>query len=654
MEFNTTLIPRSLIFGNPEHIGANISPNGRFMSFLAPCEGVLNVHVVERGEDLSEAKPVTNEKTRPLREYYWSAGGDEILYVQDKGGDENFLLYAVNLETGADRKLTDFEGVRVYIYRSSWSRPNELLIGINNRDKSWHDPYIINIKTGELRKLFDNTGQFDGILADSDFKIRFVTRSTEDGGREILTYRNGKTKLFTKIGFEDNVTTWATGLSADGKTLFMSDSRERNTSALVAIDLASGNAKVIGEDARADVGDTISDPVTDKVLAYSVNYMKSEWTAVDHTVEEDLEFLNENLLGEWEVKGQTKDNAIWVIGNDPVTEPTRALIYDRDAKSLSEFYVGRPALVGAPLPEVYPIKLKSRDGLTLVSYLSLPKGSDKDGDGRPDKPLPLVLNVHGGPWSRDRYRYHPESVWLTNRGYATLQVNYRGSTGFGKNFINAAEREWGGKMHDDLIDAVQWAINSGITTADKVAIIGGSYGGYATMVGMTFTPETFACGVNVVGVTNLITFMDTTPAYWDSSRELIYRRVGDPRTEEGKAFLASRSPVNKADEIKRPILIAQGANDPRVNRAESDQMVHAMMTKNIPVTYVLYPDEGHGFARPMNRISFYAIAEAFFAKSLEGRFEPVGLDFKGSTLEVVTGTENVSGLEDALEAEKSN
>jgi dipeptidyl aminopeptidase/acylaminoacyl peptidase len=647
-ESTTTLIPRDVIFGNPERAGADISPDGKYMSFLAPHDGVLNVYVVERGKDLSEARHVTNEKVRPLRRYYWSPSSEEILYVQDNGGDENFLLHAVNIETGVERKLTDFEGVRVFLYRSSWSRPDELLIGINDRDKSWHDPYILNIKTGELTRVFENNDQFDGIYADEHFNIRFVTRATEDGGQEVLRYDHGKTELFTKIGFEDSLTTGPAGLSADGKTLFMIESRERNTSALVAIDLVTGTTTVIGADERADIGGIISDPVTDKVLAYSVNYLKNEWTAVDSSVEADPKFLNENLKGEWGVQGQTRDNTIWIIGNDPVTEPARTLIYDRTAQSLSEFYVGRPALIGAPLPEVYPLELKSRDGLTLVSYLTLPKGSDLDGNGIPDQPLPMVLNVHGGPWTRDGYGYHPESVWLSNRGYATLQVNYRGSSGFGKNFINAGDREWGGKMHDDLLDAVNWAVKRGVTTADKVAIYGGSYGGYATMVGMTFTPETFACGVNIVGVTNLNTFMNTIPAYWDSFREQMYRRVGDPRTEEGRAFLASRSPVNKAGEIKRPLLIAQGANDPRVNKDESDQMVQAMKEKHIPVTYVLYPDEGHGFARPANRLSFYAIAEAFLSECLGGHFEPAGDDFKDSSLKVVTGIENVPGLKDAL------
>jgi dipeptidyl aminopeptidase/acylaminoacyl peptidase len=293
-------------------------------------------------------------------------------------------------------------------------------------------------------------------------------------------------------------------------------------------------------------------------------------------------------------------------------------------------------------------EIKARDGLTLVSYLSLPPGSDANGDGIPDAPVPLVLNVHGGPWARDDYGFDPEHQWLANRGYAVLGVNYRGSTGFGKSFINASNKEWAGKMHDDLLDAVEWAVAQKITTADKVAIYGGSYGGYATLVGLTFTPHTFACGVDIVGPSNLATLLATIPPYWKSFFEEFATRVGDPRTEEGKKLLEERSPLTRVDAIKKPLLIAQGANDPRVKQAESDQIVQSMKDKGLPVTYVLYPDEGHGFARPANRTSFYAIAEGFLAQCLGGRYEPVGDDFKGPNVQVPEGAQHVPGLPDAL------
>jgi dipeptidyl aminopeptidase/acylaminoacyl peptidase len=642
------LIPRSLIFGNPERSGAQVSPDGSYLSFLAPRDGVMNVWVVERGKSLSEARPLTNERVRPIRSYYWAGNGEDILYTQDKGGDENFLLYAVNAKTGKERTLTDFKGVRVMVMGASWKRPDELLVGINNRDAAFHDPWLLNIRTGSLTKLFDNTERFAGFIADEDLTIRYALRAMPDGGQEVLKYDNGKTSPFETIGFEDSQSTGPAGLTADGRTMYWTESRGRDTAALLAIDLATGQRKVVGEDRRADVGSSITDPETGRVLAYGVDYLKSEWRTVDPSVRADIDFLNRSLKGQWSVQSQTRDNNVWIVGNDPVTAPSSAMVYDRKAKTLTELYVGRPALAGAPLPDVCPVEIKSRDGLTLVSYLTLPKGSDTNGDCRPEQPVPLVLNVHGGPWARDGYGYDAESVWLSNRGYASLQVNFRGSTGFGKNFVNAADKQWGRKMHDDLIDGVDWAIKQGIAKADKVAIYGGSYGGYATLWGATNTPDRFACGVAIVAPSNLNTLLESVPAYWESYKAQLYRRVGDPRTPEGRALLNERSPLTYVQNISKPLLIGQGANDPRVKQAEADQIVSAMQAKKIPVTYVLYPDEGHGFARPMNRTSFYAVSEAFLSQCLGGRFEAVGNDFRGSTIKVPHGAEFVPGLKEAL------
>jgi dipeptidyl aminopeptidase/acylaminoacyl peptidase len=339
---------------------------------------------------------------------------------------------------------------------------------------------------------------------------------------------------------------------------------------------------------------------------------------------------------------------VWTVATDDALAPATSYLYDRKATKLTKLFDQRPALAKSPLVPMQSLELKARDGLTLVSYLSLPPGSDKNGDGRPDAPVPLVLNVHGGPWARDYYGFDNEHQWLANRGYAVLSVNYRGSTGFGKGFINASNKEWAGKMHDDLLDAVNWAITEKIALADKVAIYGGSYGGYATLVGVTFTPDTFACGVDIVGPSNLQTLLSSIPPYWKSFFEEFAVRVGDPRTEEGKKLLAERSPLSRVEAIKKPLLIAQGANDPRVKQAEADQIVKAMKDKKLPVTYVLYPEEGHGFARPTNRVSFYAIAEGFLSQCLGGRYEPIGNDFKGANLKVLEGAEHVPGLADAL------
>lgn len=641
---DTPLIPRNAIFGNPERAGAQVSPDGKYISFLAPLNGVLNVWVVERGKPLTQARALTSEKVRPIRRYFWAENGQDILFAQDKGGDENFLLYAVNVAQGTERTLTDFKGVRVLAYGGSIKRPDEVVIGINDRDKAYHDPYLLNVRTGQLKKLLENTEKWSRFLVDDDLEIRLVSRSTPDGGFQVFRFDNGKATPFETIGFEDSQTTQPGSFTFDGRTLYWLESRGRNTSALLAIDLASGQKRVVAEDPRADVGGSIIDPATGKVLAYGVDYLKNEWHAVDPAVKADIDFLDAKLEGTWAVQSQTRDNRIWLVGNDPVTAPGKVMVYDRAARKLDLLYVGRPALAGVTLPKVCPVEIKARDGLTLVSYLTLPVGTDNDGDCKPDRPLPLVVNVHGGPWARDEHGYDSQSIWMADRGYASLRVNFRGSTGFGKDFINKGDREWGRKMHDDVIDGVDWAVRGGIARADKVAIYGGSYGGYAALWGMTNTPDKFACGVAIVAPSNLDTLLASIPPYWESIREQFYRRMGDPRTAEGKALLKERSPLYYAGNIKKPLLIGQGANDPRVKVAEADQILAAMEARKIPVTYVLYPDEGHGFARPANRTSFYAVTEAFLSQCLGGRFQPVGDDFKGSSIQIPKGKEFVPGL----------
>jgi dipeptidyl aminopeptidase/acylaminoacyl peptidase len=350
------------------------------------------------------------------------------------------------------------------------------------------------------------------------------------------------------------------------------------------------------------------------------------------------------------VTSRTLDDSTWTVAFLVDNSPARSYLYDRKAKKAMFLFTNRKALEGLPLAHTFPRVIKSRDGLDLVSYLTLPPWSDQDGNGRPDRPLPMVLLVHGGPWARDTWGLDPEHQWLANRGYAVLSVNYRGSTGFGKAFINAANREWAGKMHVDLLDAADWAVREGIALKDKIAILGGSYGGYAVLVGLTFTPDVFACGVDIVGPSSLVTLLNTIPPYWEPAIAMFTTRVGDHRTEEGRKFLESRSPLSFVDRIQRPLLIGQGANDPRVKQSEADQIVAGMQRKGIPVTYVLYPDEGHGFARPENRLSFNAVVEAFLSQYLGGRYEPVGNDFKGSTITVPTGAAGAPGLEAALSA----
>ncbi|MEM2885061.1 MAG: S9 family peptidase, partial [Thermoproteota archaeon] len=405
---------------------------------------------------------------------------------------------------------------------------------------------------------------------------------------------------------------------------------------------------LLASDPKADLSDVLIHPTEKNVQAAAFTYERKRWEILDRTIASDFAQIRAIEDGDLRVVSRTLDDDSWILSFIMDESPTRYYLYDRKRKEARFLFTDRKALEGFPLAKMNPTVIRSRDGLNLVSYYTLPVGSDSDRDGRPDEPLPLVLVVHGGPWGRDEWGFDSHHQWLANRGYAVLSVNFRSSVGFGKAFVNAGNMEWGAKMHDDLIDAVDWAVKERIADPERVGILGGSYGGYATLVGMTFTPKTFACGVDVVGPSNLVTLLGTIPPYWQPMLELFAKRVGDHRTEEGRAFLAKRSPLNYVSRIQRPLLIGHGANDPRVKQAESDQIVKAMQARGIPVTYVLYPDEGHGFARPENELSFNAIAESFLALHLGGRREPIGDDLEGSSVAVPVGAESVPGLAEAL------
>jgi dipeptidyl aminopeptidase/acylaminoacyl peptidase len=644
------LIARDALFGNPDKTQARLSPNGKFLSYIAPRDGVLNVFVAP-ANDPAAAKPITQDKKRGIRQHFWAQTSRHVLFIQDEGGDENWHLYAVNVETGEQADLTPFKGITAQVVGLSYRRPSTVLVGVNNRAPEWHDLYEIDVESGARKLIERNEQEFGGYEADLDLKPRLAFKQTADGNEIFRRAASGWVSLL-KYGSEDSLTTSPIGIEANNKTALMLSSVGRDKSALVRVDLASGKQTQIAASEQADIAGVWLDPKTRSPQAYVVNYLKPEISTLGAAVSKDVAFLSKQIGESFDVVSRTLDDTRWVVVTDDPQAPATSYLYDRKAQTVSKLFDQRPQLAGALLVPMEAVEIKSRDGLTLVSYLSLPPGSDKNGDGRPDAPVPLVLNVHGGPWARDQYGFDTEHQWLANRGYAVLSVNFRGSTGFGKAFINASNKEWAGKMHDDLLDTVQWAVSEKVTAADKVAIYGGSYGGYATLVGLTFTPDVFACGVDIVGPSNLNTLLATIPPYWKSFFEEFALRVGDPRTEEGKKLLTDRSPLTRVDAIKRPLLIAQGANDPRVKQAESDQIVSAMKAKNLPVTYVLYPDEGHGFARPQNRTSFYAVSEAFLSKCLGGRYEPVGDDFAGASLQVPEGAVHVPGLAEAIAAQK--
>jgi dipeptidyl aminopeptidase/acylaminoacyl peptidase len=644
-----SLIARKDIFGNPTRTLPAISPDGKNIAYIAPRDGVLNVFVAPR-DNIGAAKPVTGDKKRGIRGFFWTQNSRQLIYTQDEGGDENWRIHVVDVATAQDTIISPAGKVQGQMIATSVTKPDEILIGINDRDPQNHDVYRHNLKTGERTLLFKNEDGYSAFVVDDSLALRMAAKQTPGGGLEVFKRdAAGKMTSFTKISPEDALTSQFVGFDVAGTTLYALDSRGRDKAALVTIDIDTGAPKVLAESSKADVSDTLTHPATGKVQAAQIVYLRDEWQVIDPAVEADIEFLNANARGQWKVTGRSRDDKQWTVQVDRVTEPIAFWLYDRGAKQFTKLFTARPNLEGAPLSPMYPVEIKARDGLTLVSYLTLPRGSDASGSGKPAKALPMVLYVHGGPWYRDTFGYNSTHQWLANRGYAVLSVNYRGSTGFGKKFINVADMQFAGTMHDDLIDAVKWAVDNGIAQKDKVAIMGGSYGGYATLVGMTFTPDTFACGVDIVGPSNLVTLIESFPPYWQPFMEVSwYKHVGDPRTEDGKKFLLTRSPITKVDQIKRPLLIGQGANDPRVTRKESDQIVAAMNARKIPVTYAIYADEGHGFARPENRISFYAIADNFLSTCLGGRAEPIGDDAKGAALAVPDGAANVPGLKDAL------
>ena len=644
----TELIARDALFGNPERANVQISPDGKYLSWVAAVDGVLNVWVAP-ADNPSQARAVTQDKARGIRSYFWSYQPDTLLYLRDSGGDEDFHLYAVDLKTGQAKDLTPFPKTTAQVAGVSPKHPGTILVGMNDRDAQWHDIYKVDLASGNRTLLEKNDAQIAGYIADADYTLKYAQRSRPDGGADVLRRSaNGAWEKFDDIPFEDVLTTSPGGLTLDGKTLYFTDSRGRNTAALFAIDVASGTRTLVLEDARADVGGTLADPATGKVQAVSVDYLRDEWKVVDPAIRADLEKLKAIGPGDVSVNTRTLDDKTWIVAYSAAEAPLVYYRYDRGAGTLTKLFSARPKLEGKPLVPQWPVEIASRDNKTLVSYLTLPRSADANNDGKADAPVPLVLLVHGGPWARDSYGYGGYNQWLANRGYAVLSVNFRGSTGFGKDFTNAGNGEWAGKMHDDLIDAVQWAVKQGVTTQDQVAIMGGSYGGYATLAGLTFTPDAFACGVDIVGPSNLNTLLSTVPPYWASFFEQLAKRMGDPRTDAGKKWLTERSPLTRADQIKKPLLIGQGANDPRVKQAESDQIVKAMQAKNIPVTYVLFPDEGHGFARPENNKAFNAVTEGFLAQCLGGRVEPIGKDFTGSSISVPVGADGVPGLAEAL------
>ncbi len=636
------LIDRKLLFGNPSRFQGRLSPNGKYMSFLAPQNGVMNVWVGERG-DFSSVKPVTKNTGRGVPNHTWALDSEHILFSQDKNGDENWHLYSINITNGKQKDLTPFAEISARFIAQSIKKPGIVMVGINDRDPKWHDIYEIDLTTGK-RTLKEHATGLAEVYIDNDLQVRLALKPQPSGDYLVMKRLRDRWAPFFEIPFEDTQTTHIIGFDESNQGIYMLDSRYRNTSALVHMQLKNNNLKILASSDKVDVDNVLFHPQTHEPIAYSTDYIRPIWHALADEFKPLAERINKELTGGTDILAQTLDNRYWTIYTDESDESPVYKILDTKHAKLEDLFVTHPALTDLPLAKMHGVVIKSRDNFDLVSYLTLPVNSDKNQDGKPESPVPMVMLVHGGPWGRDGYGYSGLNQWLANRGYAVLQVNFRSSTGFGKTFLNAGNKEWAKAMHTDIIDAKEWAVKQGVTGADQVAIMGGSYGGYATLVGLTFTPDEFTCGVDIVGPSNLQTLLESIPPYWESYKQAFYRAVGDPTTESGQKLLKERSPLFKVDNISKPLLIGQGANDPRVKKAESDQIVTAMKKKDIPVTYVLYPDEGHGFQKPENNLSFFAVAEAFLGSCNGGRVQPQGDAFTNSSIQIPHGIEYIPGI----------
>jgi dipeptidyl aminopeptidase/acylaminoacyl peptidase len=610
------LVPREVLFGNPEKIQPRISPDGKRLAYIAPVDGVLNVWVGDVGAAEDGFKAVTKDTDRGIRAFFWGQDNARILYVQDAGGDENWRLYDTELATGTTRDLTPFEGVQAQLIAEEKQFPTELLVGLNKENPQLHDVYHLDVETGELEMVLKNPGII-GFVADAEMRVRAGLQPRPDGGMNLVGRPLGATveewQMLIDVDSDDALSTAPIGFTADGKSLYLLSSVDANASRLLRVDVDDLKTVVLAEDPQYDISGVMSNPDTKEIQMVSFTKARTENVVIDPQVADDIAGIEQIQPGDFTFLGRDHADRTWLVAFTVDDGPVAYYAWDRETRQATFLFHHQPALSQYTLASMEPFSFTARDGLEIHGYLTFPPGVDR-------RDLPAVLMVHGGPWARDNWGFNAEAQWLANRGYVSVQVNFRGSTGYGKSFVNAGNRQWAAAMHDDLIDAVDHVVGKGWVDRKRVAISGGSFGGYAALVGATFTPDVFCCAVDVVGPSNLKTLIESIPPYWAPIVAQFHERVGNPETEAD--FLWERSPLSKVDQIRIPILVAQGANDPRVKQAESEQIVNAMREKGIDHVYLLFGDEGHGFAKPGNRMKFFQTAEQFLAKHLGGRFEP--------------------------------
>src|SRR5579871_4076405 len=632
---------RRVFFANPDYSNVQLSPDGEHLAYLAPLNGVRNLWLAPT-TDPRQGQPLTRVTNRDISTFFrWAHTNRHIVFFQDRDGDENWRGSSVDIATGAVVPLTPPQGVRALVQESSYRFPDEMLFRHNERDKRYLDLYRVNVVKGGSELLYKNP-DYVWLMTDSAFRIRLAGRYAANGDCEIFERRDKDWAPFATIPIGDLDSTYLIDFSDDddGNTLYMLDTRGRDKAVLVAVDMATRRSSILAADDAADIVAVDFEPRSRRPLAAKAITDRARWHPIEPSAAKELAMLAAYGAGDPQFVSRSDDNHRITAFFERDSSSGEYVLIDHAAGKVRPLYMQRASLAQVQLRPMAPVIIPARDGLKLNGYLTMPA----PGPGATAAKLPMVLVIHGGPYSRDIWGFNSVHQWLASRGYAVLSVNYRGSTGYGKAFVTAADHEWGGCMHDDLIDAVNWAIDRGFPDPKRIGFYGGSYGGYSALMAATKTPEVFACIVDEFGISNLITFMATIPPYWGPFFSVWKNRLGDPATEEGRAFLRDRSPLNHIERATRPILSAQGMRDVRVVPAESEQMVTALKARSIPVTYLTFADEGHGFVRPENRLAFTAVAEAFLAKHLGGQFEPIGGDFAGSTIRIETGGDLVPGL----------
>lgn len=663
------LIPLSTYLAKPQVQAPKISPDGKQLIALAPIEGVPNLMIAPL-DDLAGKRALTRDTGRGLQAstiwaeqtFRWAFDNMHVVYMRDDKGDENWTLYSLDTRTGQSVRLTPADNVQVRRVQLSPAYPNLALFSMNDKDRRRRNYYTVDIVTGKIEPV-DVPDSYIAVLFDDDFKARLGIRVGRD--QSFIFDRplpDGSWRQIRSVPPEDVPALVSNQINQMGGLAFVDkdgDGRQEriltfsseglDTTSLVELDLETGALSLVATDDKVDINKALVAPVSHRLQAYQRVFTDAEWKIVDPSVKDDFEVLKKLSHGDFDIESRSKDDRLWIVSAGASDLPTTYYLYDRDRKDARKLFVQTPQLAGLPLSRMHPVVTKSDDGFDLVSYISYPSWIEVDADGKPAHPVPTVVLVHGGP-SDERVQevFSPVLQWLNNRGLAVFAVNFRGSLGFGKAFMNAQNLEWGGKMNDDVVQQVKSLIDKGMIDSRRVGIFGGSYGGYETLAAMTLTPDVFACGAAVVGPANLETFIDPATIPPDWSIDELAMRIGDPRTEEGRRHLKSRSPINFAHQTKGRMLIVQGANDIRVPQRESDQMVAAMAKAGVEVTYLLYPDEGHGIIRQENNRSYMATLEAFFGKCLGVRSEPLTDQMEGSSVRVMYGADYIPGLKDAV------